>query len=104
MKTNGLHISALKTTSTYWLNLIAIREPETAETSPGGVASTEMVCLVNLVQVIDIFFSQVDDLRVACAQSRRLPGLKDVDYLLRIRSFVTDLGNTTKRAKLARHC
>lgn len=51
--------------------LLAVKEPETTETSPSGVASTEVVRLVNLVQVIDVFVSQVYGLALS-VQSERL--------------------------------
>ena len=41
------------------LHLLALREPETAETTPSRVVSRKVVGLVNLVQVIDVLRSHV---------------------------------------------
>lgn len=87
-------LRAIVSTTSGYLHLLAVRESETAKTGPSRVASTEVVCLVDLVQVFDVLLSQVHDFRVACVQSKRLHTRKNPSYLLRIRSFVTDLGNT----------
>lgn len=60
----------LSTTSRH-LDLLAVREPEAAKTGPSWVASTEVVCLVNLLQAFDVLLSQVHNFRIACAQSQR---------------------------------
>lgn len=72
MEVNDYTLLVLRTTASTTsrhLDLLAVREPETAETGPGGVASTEVVCLVNLMQIFDVLLSQVYDFRIACAQS-----------------------------------
>lgn len=59
--------------------------------------------LVNLLQVIDVLLGQIYDLRVACAHkvSAHAAGQDSAD-LLRIRSFVTDLGSTTNQARITK--
>lgn len=75
MGTNDYTLLVLRTSvspTLRHLNLLAVREPKTTETGPSRVASTEVVCLVNLVQVFDILLSQIYDFGVACARMSTL--------------------------------
>ena len=77
--------------------LLTVWETKAAPASPGRVAGTEVMCLVDCLKFCDIFLCEVDNLAIAYNNGQSKVVFESFVDLLKIRVLVTDFGRTVAR-------